>query len=153
MTKLIMKHKDPFGPWPTAIPSSLFGQLEKLFFDLDSYNPVNGSWKMTKGFPKGDLFFNEEGHAVIELGLAGYEREQLSVTANNNRLTISAKKCDEEGASKPRTLARRAFTEEVVFSKEFDLSNTEVTYKNGLLRIVVPKVQRSESSIVDIEIK
>lgn len=145
MTKLMRPFG--FGPFPTLFPRDVFDEMfEKLSGGLDTYNPTTGNLSL-RNFPKGDVYTDKNGNRVIELALAGYNKDQLSVTIEDDSLVISATKCDgdceDEGQS--RTLARRAFKQ--VFSnvtKEFDLNKTEVVYKDGLLKVVVPKSQKEE---------
>lgn len=148
MTKLMLRNFDPF---PSLFPSTFHEQFEKMFNGLDFYNPERQSWSLSKGFPKGDIFV-EEDRGIIELALAGYNKDQLSVQVEDNKVRVSAKKC-EETCKESRTIARRAFTEEFSFGKEFDLDKVEVTFKDGLLRIEVPKIKPEPKVLKEIEIK
>lgn len=149
MNKLV-KYSNLF---PTAIPSVFNDVIEKMFTDLDFYDPECGGWKLTKGFPKGDVFV-ENDKAVIELALAGYDQSQLAVSIDGNKVVVSAKKDNgEQEPQKVRMLARRSFAEEFYFNDEFDLNSTEASYKNGLLKIVVPKFAPEPKVIKQIEIK
>ena len=143
MTKLI-KYLDPFDPFPSAIPSTFFNTIEKMFNDLDVYNPEHKQWSLSRGFPKGDVII-EDNRAIVEFTLAGYEKDQLSVCADGNKLIISAKKCEKDDA--PRTRTRAAFKEEIAFNRDFDLSGTEVEYRNGILQIIVPKFTQEEKTL------
>ena len=104
MTKQLMR---PFA-FPTLLPDDIFGEFEKFFTGLDVYNPNTNSLSLRK-FPKGDIFFDKDGNRVIELALAGYSKEQLSVVVEDGKLTVAAEKCNEDCAEEQRTLARRAF--------------------------------------------
>lgn len=148
MTKLMLRNFDPFQ---TILPNTFFDQFEKAFAELGGFNPQQQSWSLSKGFPKGDVYV-EEDRGVIELALAGYSKEQLSVQVDGNILQISAKKADEV-SNEPRTIARRAFTEAFNFGQDFDLSNTMVTFKDGLLRVEVPKTKPEPKVVKVIEIK
>ena len=140
MTNSLMK---PFI-FPTLLPDDVFENFGKFFTGLDVYNPTNQSISLRK-FPKGDVFFDKEGNRVIELALAGYNKDQLSISIDNGKMTISAEKCENDEDGEQRTLARRAFKQ--VFSSfgdGFDLEQSEVTFKDGLLRVIVPKVEKKE---------
>ena len=147
MTKQLMR---PLA-FPTLLPEDIFQDFRGFFDALDVYNPTTQTLSIRKGFPKGDIFLDKDGNRVIELALAGYSKEQLSVTVEDGKLTVAAKKC--EGDEESRTLARRAFTQ--TFSnlgKDFNLEKAEVSYKDGLLRIIVPKEQEV-AEIKELEIK
>ncbi|KKM62753.1 hypothetical protein LCGC14_1518500 [marine sediment metagenome] len=154
MTRQLMR---PFRlNFPTLLPIEHFESLFDNFFgglDANVYNPNTCTLSLRK-FPKGDLYIDKDSNRVIELALAGYSKEQLSVTVEDGTLTIAATKCEDEcecgedeecKCCHPRTLARRAFKQ--VFSslgEDFSLEKSEVSYKNGLLKIIVPRAERQE---------
>jgi len=48
----------------------------------------------------------------------------------------------------------RAFSERVVFSDEYDLQNADAKFEDGLLSVIVPKLQLTEAELSkNIEIK
>jgi HSP20 family protein len=148
MTKSLMR---PFT-LPTLFPSDIFGEFERFFTGLDTYDPNTCTLSLKK-FPKGDIFLDEDGNRVIELALAGYSKDQLSVVVEDGKLTVSAEKC-EDSSDERRTLARRAFRQ--VFSSfgdNFNLEGSEVTFKDGLLRVKVPKVEKPEEVAKSLPIK
>ena len=142
MTKLMR----PFNTFPTLLPDDMFESFEQFFKGLDSYNPTTNTLSLRK-FPKGDVFFNEKGDRVIELALAGYSKEQLSVTIEDGKLIIAAEKCEGDKDCGERTLARRAFRQVFSnFGQGFDLGNADVVYKDGLLRVVVPRIEKEDTA-------
>jgi HSP20 family molecular chaperone IbpA len=150
MNNKLEKYFDSFDPFPTTFPSSFSDTIDRIFKGLDVYNIEDGSWKLNKGFPKGDIIV-EDNRATVELALAGYGKDQLSITVENDSLMISSTKC--ENSDGPRTLTRRAFSERIYFGQEFDLEKSEATYVDGLLRIIVPKFIKEQTINKVIEIK
>lgn len=171
MTRQLIK---PFRwDFPTLLPIEQFENFFDDFLkglDANVYNPNTHTLSLRK-FPKGDLYIDNDGNRVIELALAGYSKDQLSVTVEDGTLAIAATKCENECKCKykcecacreneeckccyqPGTLARRAFKQ--VFSslgKDFSLEKSKVTYKDGLLKIIVPRAERQEV-IKQLEIK
>lgn len=145
--------------FPTLFPSEIFDDLERFLGDLDLFDPSTSNLRISKGFPKGDLFL-EDGNLVIELALAGYSKDQLSVRVENSgSIVVSAEKKSEgdgdETGRGGRSLARRAFQR--VFpqlGKEWDVASSDVTYRDGLLRIVVPPIEPvKEETLQELEIK
>lgn len=148
-TKLI-----PFGNFP-LLPQDIFEDFTNSFFDgLEVYNPKTRHFSL-RSFPRGDVFIDKDGNRVIELALAGYSKEQLSIVVKDNQLTVSAEKCerdDDEDSGVQRTLARRAFKQ--TFSnlgESYDLSKSDVSFVDGLLKIVVPKSEESEEARLEIK--
>lgn len=166
MTKQLMR---PFSlnTVPTLFPNDLFEDFfGKFLGELDTYNPTNSTLSLRR-FPKGDIYTDNDGNRVIELALAGYSKDQLSVTVEDDKLIVAATKCEGECECKEeskeecscccgtqsRTLARRAFKQ--IFSnigKQYNLEGTDVSYRDGLLKIVVPKAEKQEI-VKTLEIK
>ena len=138
-------------PFPSLFPSTFFDQFEKMFGGLDFYNPERQSWKLSK-FPRGDLYV-EDDKGVVELALAGYSKDQLSIQVEDNKVHVTATKAAEETSKESRSIARRSFTEDYYFGPEFDLGNISAEFKDGLLRIEVPKVKPEVAVVKDVQIK
>jgi HSP20 family molecular chaperone IbpA len=151
MNKL-MRRLDPFDSIPSLIPSYFMRDVEEIFKSLDVYNPVDKTWRMSKGFPQGGVVI-EDDRAVIELALAGYNKDQLSISIDNDKILVSAEKCEDTDERRCRTLAQRAFKQEFLFNKTFDLGKSEATFEDGLLQITVPKKLPDPSLSKEIKIK
>lgn len=154
MNKLMI----PFKSFP-LIPRKMFDDFTEGFFD-DFFNSSRGFDPNTlsltlRSFPKGDTYVNKDGDHVIELALAGYIKDQLSVSIEDNHLIVSASKCEKgDDECESRSIARRAF--KTIFSnpgEDFDLKKSTVTFENGLLKIVTPKAERKQDKIVELDIK
>lgn len=139
----------------TLFPENLFDQFMDSFFNgLDTYDPETGTLSLLKGFPKGDVFIDKDGNGVIELSLAGYKKDQLSVSVDGKIITVQAKKCEECDDNRVYSRARRAFTQRFTnFGDGYDLENANVSYENGLLKIVVPKKEIKIKEPRQLEIK
>lgn len=153
MSNKLMK---PFGTnsWLNMFdifPTTFSETFDEMFKNMEFFDIENQRWSLSKGFPRGDMYL-EGDTAKIELALAGYNKDQLSVQAEDNCLTVSAKK-SEDANNGPRTIARRSFTQTFRFGKEYDLDKTEVKFENGLLQITVPKIDTRPKVVKAIEIK
>jgi HSP20 family molecular chaperone IbpA len=109
--------------------------------------------RTTQGYPVADIYRNEEGETVMEFALAGFDRENLHVEVfpDKRSIEVSADSHgDEENTS--RRIARRTFHKSYVnYDNNLDLDAMSATFKNGLLRLVVPP--RPELKPLAIEIK
>lgn len=150
-----MTNKNLVRRWqqlPSLFPEDVFDELERAMSAFDWFNPEFGSLSF-KGFPKGDAFVNKEGKYVIELLLAGYSKDDLSVEIDGDLLKVSATKAEGEESDSPRTLARRAFSKSYLLNSNWDLQNADVSHKDGVLRIVVPPVATVPVAVKKLEIK
>lgn len=140
--------------FPTLFPGEVFEELDRFLSGMDFFDQNTQNLSISKGFPKGDLFM-EGGNLIIELALAGYNKDQLSVIVEENCLIVSAEKAEAVSpAAKSRSLARRAFRK--VFPQlgsKWDVSRSDVTYSDGLLRIVVPPTEPVKKEVKSIDIK
>lgn len=160
MNKIIRRRPFPtfqLSSFPSLIPYDIFEEIDKMFAGLTDFDNQYSNLSMRKGFPKGDIFM-ENGNAVIELALAGYPKESLSVRVEENNLIVSADKVsdvenDPADTSKGRSLSRRAFTRTFSnFTNEWDLEAATVEYSNGLLRIEVPKIKPEKKDAKELKI-
>lgn len=132
------------NPFPTLFPSDLFKKMDEFFQDLESFN-VDDLRLTLGGHPRGDMYVNKDGKLIMKFTLAGYSKEQLSVSVDGNKLVISATKSEEDEGDNS-TLARRAFKKTFTdFARCWDLETAEVSYKDGLLKIVVSPLQQKEN--------
>lgn len=107
-------------------------------------------------FPFFNIFNIDNKTKVLEIALAGYEPEEINVSASAKKLVISAEKKREfHENEKTRSYSARGITYKS-FIREFKLINTKVkdiSYKNGLLTITfVTEIPESDQLKV-LEIK
>jgi HSP20 family molecular chaperone IbpA len=154
MTKLMIKRPlNPFrvNSFPTLFPSDIFDEFDSLLGNI--FDAEHSTLSLRKGFPKGDVFV-KDGNTVIELALAGYSKEQLSVKVKDNSLIVAASKDEGSSGESGRSLKRSAFTRVFPnFANEWNLESSNVEYKDGLLRITVPPMVEQEKEAIELDIK
>lgn len=137
--------KHPF--FDAMTPSDIFDDLWK------SFNVDSMSRKLSHGFPKFDLYL-ENGSKVIEVALAGYSKEQLSIEVDDNHLTISANRSESSTKNESRVLARRSFTKSFTDpTRVWNLDAAEVSFVDGLLKVVIPPMKQTQAAKKVLEIK
>ncbi len=108
----------------------------------------------TQGYPVADIYRKDDGTTVMDFALAGFEKDNLHVNVFPEKRTIevSAAAHEEPQSSSSRRIARRSFNKTFVnYDNNLDLSSTVAQYKNGLLRITVPR--RAEAAPVEVKIE
>lgn len=156
MNKILVRRRplNPFriNSFPTLFPSTIFDDFENLLTGLCDFDSEHGNLSLRKGFPKGDVYM-DDGSVVIELALAGYNKEQLSVRVEDNSLVVSAEKVENNDVG-GRSLARRAFSKVFPnFTNEWDLEQAKIIYQDGLLRITVPPIKEKVATVTELKIK
>lgn len=110
-----------------------------------------GSW-----VPAVDIFENEKKELVLKAELPDVKREDVSVTVENNTLTLSGeRKFDGEVAREQYHRIERAYG---AFSRSFSLPATVDTtkvaaeFKNGVLTVRLPFREEARPRSVNIEV-
>ena len=109
--------------------------------------------RTTQGYPVADIY-QDEGQTVLEFALAGFSKEDLSVEIKpeKNSITVSASNSLDEGTRENLRVARRSFSKTYVnYDNNLDLLSSTADFKNGLLRLTIPK--KIEAQPLSIEIK
>ena len=111
-------------------------------------------YTMETSFPK-DNIIKKDNEVVIQLALAGYDKENISIERNGNRLTVIAKKGEKEQEENVnyvrRHIATRAFTKHYTIATEYKEIDAEFT--NGILSIRLEREPAKEETKHLIEIK
>lgn len=113
----------------------------------------------SSSFPPCNVFYEESDAGVdIELALAGYKKDELSVSVDTDSVTISAKPIKAEDEKKGSYFKHRIKKEE--FTKSYDLpvgkydtDTTEVSYEDGILAIHINAKKEVEPQRKTITIK
>ena len=109
-----------------------------IFEDMWKALDADFATRRPQGFPKYDQYL-EDGKWNIEMALAGYSKEQLSIEVDDGKLTVSALKSGDQEKKEGRVIARRSFSQSFSDPKRaWDLETAEVSYVDGLLKIVIP---------------
>ncbi len=127
----------------------IFNQLMNQFFDEDFLERINyNSFSV-------DLKEDEKSY-IIEADLPGIKKEDIYLNYNNSYLTISAKRKDLVEDKKDNYVRRERSSG--TFKRSFyvdniDEDNIDAKFDNGVLNIVIPKLNDAKTEKRRIEIK
>jgi molecular chaperone IbpA len=113
----------------------LINSVHKQFFDQGTsvLDNVLNSWSKVTGFPFWNIVKYSKGKYGLELGLAGFKKENVLVEVNDGVLTIEGKVDDSAVDYVQKGLSTKSFF------KQFSLPNEavvdEATMENGMLKI------------------
>lgn len=131
--------------------SNSFNHFLANFFDDDFFLPMTAM----KSF-KVDLKETNQSY-VIEADLPGINKEDIQLDYSNNYLTISARRMEAvtDNDSENYVRQERYYGE---LQRSFYIDNVkendiEAEFKNGVLKVVLPKADKSKNYIRRIEIK
>ena len=113
----------------------LINSVHKQFFDHSTsvLDGVLNSWTKVTGFPFWNVVKYSKGKYGLELGLAGFKKENVLVEVNDGVLTIEGKIEDSAVDYVQKGLSTKSFF------KQFSLPNEavvdEATMEDGMLKI------------------
>lgn len=105
---------------------SLFDELEKL---VEGSTPTR-----TTTFPPHNIVKVDDNHYVVEMAVAGFSKEEISIEINDGILTVKGEKAEKPGVEYVyRGIATRSFTKSVRLADTVEVRGAE--FKDGILRI------------------
>jgi molecular chaperone IbpA len=130
----------------------LINSVHKQLFDkgLDVFDSAFDSWSKVTGFPFWNVVKYSKGKYGLELGLAGFKKENVLVEVDDGVLTIEGKVDDAAVDYVQKGLSTKSFY------KQFTLPNEavvdEATMEDGMLKIQFGvKEIKKKSQKVDVK--
>ena len=113
----------------------LINSVHKQFFDQGTsvLDNVFNSWSKVTGFPFWNVVKYSKGKYGLELGLAGFKKENVLVEVNDGVLTIEGKVDDAAVDYVQKGLSTKSFFKQ--FSLPNDAVVDEATMEDGMLKI------------------
>ena len=98
-------------------------------------------------FPHSNVWVSDDKNTLtMEFALAGYSEKDISVTAGNNSITVTADPSFREGAvSIHNGIARRRVDFTLAVDKAFDTRKAKTSFENGLLCLVMDRTKESKA--------
>ena len=130
----------------------LINSVHKQLFDkgLDVFDSAFDSWSKVTGFPFWNVVKYSKGKYGLELGLAGFKKENVLVEVNDGVLTIEGKVDDTAIDYIQKGLSTKSFFKQ--FSLPNDAVVDEATMEDGMLKIQFGiKEIENKSQKVDIK--
>ncbi len=120
--------------------NDLFSEMDKALKEVykDIKNPI------LVDVEKGDDAY------YVEANLAGVNKEDVKLSMENDKLTISVENKKEDGNEKKFILNERVngFNPRTIYLKNSDSKNVRARMENGVLYVTVPFIKHETSSIV-----
>jgi len=91
----------------------------------------------------------------IKAELPGFDKDDLDISISNNQLVIKAKSCteekEEEGDYLKREIKKSEVYRSVLLPAEVEEDNIKTSYKNGVLKLTIPKQKKSQRKQIKVE--
>lgn len=103
--------------------------------------------RTTLNFPPYNIVKFDDGSAEIQLALAGYSKDDISVTFQDRMLTISSSGVDkqDDGSYTHRGVACRAFTTKFSLGQHSEIE--DVRMENGMLYVSIISVMPEQKKL------
>ena len=101
---------------------------------------------------------DEESRYVVKAELPGVDKKEIDVTINDGILTINAKRKsdDEEKDDKGRIIRRESqygnYVRSMRLNTTIDVKHVKASYKDGILKLVLPKAEQTKPKKIEIDI-
>tara|TARA_R110000822_G_scaffold72858_2_gene175128 strand:+ start:50 stop:457 length:408 start_codon:yes stop_codon:yes gene_type:complete len=130
----------------------LINSVHKQFFDqgTSALDGILNSWSKVTGFPFWNVVKYSEGKFGLELGLAGFKKENVLVEVKEGIITVEGKIDDSAIDYVQKGLSTKSFF------KKFELPNEavvdEATMEDGMLKIQFG-IKKNEKNSQKVDIK
>ena len=133
---------------PSLMGRNAFEQIFDQVFG-DQRNMIKQS---TSGYPITDIYKDDNDNQVIEMALAGFTKDDITIEVRENKISISHQAKPWNGEEKSlRRIAKRSFNRSFVdYHNRFSLNKAEATFKNGLLQITIPLKDEAKPCMIAI---
>jgi HSP20 family protein len=102
--------------------------------------------------PAADVYEKENAY-VVALDLPGIDRETLDISLDQDRLSIRGSRTIEEGDERRAERPRGRFIRRFGLPATIDQQGINADYKDGVLRVTLPKRQARQAQRVEIKIQ
>lgn len=146
--KLVRYNRDPFNAL-----DDLHHELDRLFgVSLGKFLPAQADVFT----PSVDIS-EDEKNIYVDADLPGFEQKDIRVNAKGDLLTVSAERNEQTQEKKKGYLRTERFQgkfyRQMALPTYADVSKIKATYKNGVLKLTVPKKDQVQDKDIAIEVQ
>lgn len=99
----------------------------------------------------------QEKDYLVEMAVPGFNKEDIFIEVDRNKLSIQGKiteneEMEEEGYTH-KEFSFKEFERTFTIPKDLDTQKIEADYKNGVLKVLLPKPEKKKKLVKRIEVK
>jgi HSP20 family protein len=155
----LSQSRAPKPPEPMVIPVAENFEVELASSKTAAAPRISKKAELSKPEFEGTLtldVYQTPSEIVIESAIAGIKPEDLDITATNELVTIRGERKKESRISEEDYFYQECywgrFSRSVILPQEVDPEGANVSYKNGVLTVRLPKVVRNKSKRLNVRI-
>ena len=88
-------------------------------------------------YPPYNIYNGSDSRTILEVALAGFSKEDISVTTERNCLTVAAKKANDDRTYSHKGISNKAFSRNWQLGDDVEIE--KVDFINGLLTVILVK--------------
>ncbi len=138
------------GLWPTSMKSSVFDDFDYIFG-----NVLKPNIEEAERFVPACDFVEGADYFAISLDMPGIEQKDIQIEAKDGVLLISGERKQQtsflEGDFFRNERFYGQFERSFGLPKEFNVDKIEAHFENGVLSIMVPKSEHSQTKKIEIQ--
>jgi HSP20 family protein len=139
---------------------SVFNELFRLQQEMDSLLRRPGSEfffgpSAAGVFPPVNVFRDTQGDLVIRAELPGVRPDDVTVTVEQRRLTISGERkaeTPENGGYHRRERPWGKFSRSIQLPDDLDVERAEATFRNGVMALRVPRAEAAKPRQINVQV-
>jgi len=133
-----------------------YRNINQIFNRYPGYSPQARSEAKTKEWlPLVDIYEADDKY-LVRAELPGVDKDAVSVSINENVLTIKGTKEfieAKDGEQWKRVETQYGeFTRSFTLPEEVDVDQVSAAYKNGVLELSIPKVEPKKAKMIDVKV-
>jgi HSP20 family protein len=141
-------------PWGDLV--SIEDEMDRLFDDFFVGGPKRRGWYVQRWNPAVDISEND-GNIHVDVEIPGMKKEDIKVSLENNVLMLKGEKKQEREFKEENChrLERRygSFVRSFELPVPVQADKIKASYKNGVLKIDLPKAEEVKPKEIPIEVK
>jgi HSP20 family protein len=131
-----------------------FKEMER-FFAEDFFPFLPTTQKI--GFDLAVDVYEEKGNVIVEMNLPGIDPEKVEITVHNEYVKVFGKREEEKETKEKdfytKEIRRGTFERLVKLPAKVKTVKAEAKYKNGTLKIVLPKLELEKEEKIKVQVQ
>lgn len=130
------------------------------WIDVDrAFDTLFNNWNLT-AFGSNDIIKIDiketENAYTVDAEIPGFDKNDIKIALNDNMLTIQARKDEQENEENDnyiRKEIRKAYASRSFYVDNIKEEDIKAKYENGILRVILPKVEKENDKKKNIDIE
>jgi len=142
-------------PSPIDEMDSMRRMMDRMFHE-PWFRPMSWFRDTDPGWPRVDMYATDEEH-VVEAALPGVKPDDVKVTLEDHTLTIRGSYAHDEDRTESgyslREIREGEFSRSLTLTGDIKPEDVKAEFKDGILRVSIPRSEASKPRAIDVKVK